>query len=200
MFALAGLVSGKHFWFAAAAFACVVNLFNLLLPVAVLDGGRVIKSVFFSISDKLGTAFYKFGFLFLLGAGLVFPRYFPLAVVILFILFLEYRGFKKAPASLALLESNQKFLRNMEVSLRGRVPDADARELAAVYAAVYREQEREKRALELVVHPLPMSKEQIFIGLGVFIGVTAAHLLGLVFFLESLKTGSSPFSLLPLLK
>lgn len=53
--------------------ACILNLFNVLLPVAIIDGGRVIKSVLFSISRPLGLGFYYFSFGVLLLIILNFP-------------------------------------------------------------------------------------------------------------------------------
>lgn len=51
------------FWAAAAALASIINLLNLVAPIPILDGGRVIKSIFFSIHEKLGHAFYLLGYL-----------------------------------------------------------------------------------------------------------------------------------------
>lgn len=56
------LTTGNLFFAAATIFICFLNLFNLLFPAAPLDGGRLIKSVLFSIHDSLGVLFFLFTF------------------------------------------------------------------------------------------------------------------------------------------
>lgn len=41
---------------------CWVNLLNLCIPIAVLDGGRVIKPLLLSFNTRLGIGFYYFSF------------------------------------------------------------------------------------------------------------------------------------------
>lgn len=54
------LTTENLFFAAATIFVCFLNLFNLLFPAAPLDGGRLIKSVLFSIHDSLGVLFFLF--------------------------------------------------------------------------------------------------------------------------------------------
>lgn len=56
------LTTGNLFFAAATMSICFLNLFNLLFPAAPLDGGRLIKSVLFSIHDSLGILFFLFTF------------------------------------------------------------------------------------------------------------------------------------------
>ncbi len=56
------LMGWPHFA-AAAAWMATVNLFNLL-PINPLDGGRIFKSISFSIHSKLGLLFMIFGLIF----------------------------------------------------------------------------------------------------------------------------------------
>lgn len=64
---------------AAASWMALVNLFNLL-PINPLDGGRIMKSIAFSISSNLGLVF--------LGLGIIVCGYFALTmgIVLFFIL------------------------------------------------------------------------------------------------------------------
>ena len=56
------LLYSKDIFLASIALACIINLFNLAIPIAILDGGRVIKSILYSIHRLLGDAFYMLGF------------------------------------------------------------------------------------------------------------------------------------------
>jgi len=51
------LVYPKDIFLASVGLACIINLFNLVLPVPILDGGRVIKSILYSINQSLGDSF-----------------------------------------------------------------------------------------------------------------------------------------------
>jgi len=62
---LVWLISGSYAIRIAIFLVCLVNLFNLCLPIAVLDGGRVIKSILLSLNTKLGIGFYYFSFIVL---------------------------------------------------------------------------------------------------------------------------------------
>lgn len=68
-------------------FACFLNLFNLLLPIAILDGGRVIKSILFSINKNLGFGFYYYSF----GVLFVFTLIFLSTLTLIFSILL-YMG------------------------------------------------------------------------------------------------------------
>lgn len=59
---LLGVTSGNYDIKIATAAVCLVNLFNFWIPIAVLDGGRVAKSLLLSLSTKLGVGFYFFSF------------------------------------------------------------------------------------------------------------------------------------------
>jgi Zn-dependent protease len=90
---LALLVAGMYvltndpLWAAASGWMAFINLFNLF-PVNPLDGGRVIKSVAFSINSWLGIAVVAAGFLAAL--VLLFKIGLGLLVFILFIGGIEY--------------------------------------------------------------------------------------------------------------
>ena len=65
VFYLLWLYSNSPLFAASIVITSYINLFNLLLPVAILDGGRVIKSILFSLNRLFGICFYLFGFVFL---------------------------------------------------------------------------------------------------------------------------------------
>lgn len=54
------VITGDTFFAAAAGWMAMVNLFNLL-PVNPLDGGRIMKSIAFSIDSKIGFIFLVIG-------------------------------------------------------------------------------------------------------------------------------------------
>jgi len=63
---LAGMASGSYEIMIAAFAVCLVNLLNFWTPVAVLDGGRVVKSLLFSFNANLGFGFYTFSLIALI--------------------------------------------------------------------------------------------------------------------------------------
>jgi lipoprotein NlpI/Zn-dependent protease len=58
----AGWATGEREWFLYAAFAALINLFNLL-PIGVLDGGRIVQAIAFSIAGWVGIAVFALGLL-----------------------------------------------------------------------------------------------------------------------------------------
>jgi Zn-dependent protease len=56
------LINDEAMYAAAAAWMAMVNLFNLL-PINPLDGGRIMKSIAFSLHSKIGFAFMSIGIL-----------------------------------------------------------------------------------------------------------------------------------------
>jgi Zn-dependent protease len=97
--ALVYVLTGNALFAAAAGWMAMVNLFNLL-PVNPLDGGRIMKSIAFSINSKMGFIFLVIGIIIstilTLWAGMI------LFVFLLFIgsleLFFEYREYEVRPS------------------------------------------------------------------------------------------------------
>lgn len=78
------LITNQPIWMSGVAIASLINLFNLVFAVPVLDGGRVLKSAAFSISEEAGDSFYWLGIL----ATIVFSvQVSPIGLLILFMLF-----------------------------------------------------------------------------------------------------------------
>lgn len=96
----AGLYAAtKHpLWAGASAWIALVNLFNLL-PINPLDGGRVFKSIAFSMHSRLGITFLGFGVV----ASVIFSVFLhaPLLGLIAFVgmgeLMAEYRSRTRLP-------------------------------------------------------------------------------------------------------
>ena len=97
--ALVYVFTGNTFFAAAAGWMAMINLFNLL-PISPLDGGRIMKSIAFSINSKMGFIFLVIGIIISMiltvWAGMI------LFVFLLFIgsleLFFEYREYEVRPS------------------------------------------------------------------------------------------------------
>jgi Zn-dependent protease len=81
---------------AAIILACFINLFNLVLPIPFLDGGRVMRSFLFSINERLGIGFYYFGFVTIIFLT-IFVNFLPflLSIFLVFMLWQEYNQLDK---------------------------------------------------------------------------------------------------------
>lgn len=84
----------------AVSLICFINMFNLV-PIPILDGGRVIKSILFSISNELGFAFYIFGFAVLFGAFLFVPSVGLISLFVGFMLYQDFKFYCLSPKTLA---------------------------------------------------------------------------------------------------
>lgn len=87
---LLGIISGNYDIKIATFMVCLFNLLNLWLPIAVLDGGRVIKSLLLSINTKLGIGFYPFSCFFL--SFLVFSHLSIFMLVLGFLIFIVLKN------------------------------------------------------------------------------------------------------------
>jgi putative peptide zinc metalloprotease protein len=108
------VVTGNALWAAAAGWMAFINLFNLF-PVNPLDGGRIVKSIAFSLHSWLGIAVMALGFL----SALFFSVWFGYGLLIFIVLI---GGFE--------------FFGEMRARLRGYVAQAPMRrlEIAASFA------------------------------------------------------------------
>jgi Zn-dependent protease len=97
--ALIYVFTGNALFAAAAGWMAMVNLFNLL-PVNPLDGGRIMKSIAFSINSKAGLVFLVVGIL--ISIGLIVWAKLILFLILLLIggleLFFEYREYEVRPS------------------------------------------------------------------------------------------------------
>ena len=91
-------ITGNALFAAAAGWMAMVNLFNLL-PISPLDGGRIMKSITFSIDSKMGLIFLVTGII--VSIFLTFWARLILFLILLLIgtleLFFEYREYEVYP-------------------------------------------------------------------------------------------------------
>lgn len=102
--------SGNPLFAASVFMSATINIFNLLPLAPIMDGGRVVKSVIFSIGLSWGKVFYFLSFgwlitiLLLLSWFHVAPYYLILSFFALYFSLKEYSTWKAALAELNLLE------------------------------------------------------------------------------------------------
>ena len=82
-----GTMTGEREWLLYASLAAFINLFNLL-PIGILDGGRIVQSIAFSIAGWAGLAVFAAGLL--AGAYLVWHAAGGVVSIILVLSVLEF--------------------------------------------------------------------------------------------------------------
>lgn len=113
------LTTGNLFFAAATIFICFLNLFNLLFPAAPLDGGRLIKSVLFSIHDSLGILFFLFTFFVCLLA-----ISFKFGIVLMFLIgYFNWREFNYYLDCRKLLRQFEFCIQNLSRKNNPAIPD-----------------------------------------------------------------------------
>ena len=168
---------------ATVSFICYINMFNLITPIPILDGGRVIKSILFSINNKFGFAFYIFGFIFLLGAFLFVPTVMLLAVFIGYMLYADFNFYRSGPKMLAEARSLLEKLSNIEKQFHSEEVKAELIDAAFTKAGLGSVSDKNQKTLEegikrleLVASPLNMRPEAI-VGYSLFfVGLNLAYL------------------------
>jgi len=103
---LVGYISEGYTIKIAVFIVCLVNLFNLCAPIAVLDGGRVIKSILFSFNARLGISFYYFSFFILFLFVWWYPSFFTLTLgfIIFNILLSDFYNTKRIINNVGLIK------------------------------------------------------------------------------------------------
>jgi Zn-dependent protease len=82
-----GAMTGERQWLLYASLAAFINLFNLL-PIGILDGGRIVQAIAFSIAGWIGIAVFALGLL--AGAYLVWHAAGGVVSIILALSILEF--------------------------------------------------------------------------------------------------------------
>ncbi len=103
------LITGNVFFAAAASWMAMLNLFNLL-PINPLDGGRIMKSIVFSINSILGLVFLIIGVLISVFFALVsgYTLFLILLIIGLLELNSEYSARKKLKQQLEEIQAQTK--------------------------------------------------------------------------------------------
>lgn len=76
------IIDKNPLWIGLVSFIAMINLFNLL-PINPLDGGRVIKSIAFSLNSKLGYIIVGLGFILCIGIVYYLKIYLLLFILII---------------------------------------------------------------------------------------------------------------------
>lgn len=95
------IITNKPIWAAAVVLTAYINLFNLLAPISVLDGGRVIKSILFSVNYNLGMIFVGLSLIFSIAFG-IFRN--PLWLIITYVAWQEMQYISKTKIQLMTLK------------------------------------------------------------------------------------------------
>ena len=123
-FAVLWQLTGNALWAAVASWMALVNLINML-PVNPLDGGRILKSVLFSISSTAGLVFM------LVGSALAIALFFKMGIFIFAVLFLigildfmaEYNTVRKSHPSYVDDETSRRKARMSRCALADILSD-----------------------------------------------------------------------------
>lgn len=112
IFAVIYLVTKDTFFAASAGFMAMVNLFNLL-PINPLDGGRIVKSITFSINSKFGIVFLVIGII--VSIVLMFWAKMVLFFILLVIGIIEFASEYYARSDMLLVYRCLGVLKEMDV-------------------------------------------------------------------------------------
>lgn len=174
------------FWFvssfpifaASVIVASYINLFNLLLPIAILDGGRVMKSILFSINKSLGKSFYLFGFVFLAILMLTDMASPILAFIIGYLLWQEYSSYLAAEKKLTWLDDVLVSVEKLEINFSNE----ELKRVAAVswgYQNINAMKEH-KEQLNWFLCPPPMSSREIELSLLLFLIISLIYIFAII--------------------
>ncbi|MBI2064957.1 MAG: hypothetical protein HYT62_02815 [Candidatus Yanofskybacteria bacterium] len=162
------LIYPKDIFLASVGIACIINLFNLALPIPILDGGRVIKSILYSINQLLGDAFYIFGFIFIIFAFLSGYLSTPILLLIGYILYSEWNYVKHSRHALAIMNSRKTFLENH---------GADLKVFGQNTEALIGFSKKEFSKLDAIVNLKRMNIEEMILGASTFLILIVSYIL-----------------------
>ena len=162
------LIYQKDIFLASAGLACSINLFNLVLPIPILDGGRVIKSILYSINQWLGDAFYIFGFIFIVFTFLSGYLSAPILLLIGYFLYSEWNYVRHSRQALATMNLKRTFLENRGADLKVFGRDAEA---------VIGFSKEEFSKLDAIVNLKRMTTKEMILGTSVFLILIGSYAL-----------------------
>ena len=148
---------------ASVMLACIINLFNLLFPIAILDGGRVIKSILHSINRRLGDSFYVFGFV-VIGTAYIFGLFSLFFVALLgYFLYREW----------AYIQYERAQLKQLEIIKS----DTFVELLGPSKSKLKSESENEYLKLDAIVNIKKMTWKEMVVGSLSYVGIIITYLL-----------------------
>src|SRR3989338_7435550 len=207
-------VTGQSMWAAAVVITAYINLLNLIIPISVLDGGRVIKSTLFSLNYYLGMVFAVFGLAASVALGIYVS---PIGFLIAYGVWIEMRNILRARKDIGAInnelkeikragehaEHRVKFIKTlldteeMTEEARQMLNDEDSRFSEALCKTKAELTLRKEELLKLA-YPKRMTGWEILIGLGSFV-----LLIGVYFYFLNLMSqyvAFSPLNISDLLK
>lgn len=185
LFYLLWLIYGLPLFLGAMALACYLNLFNLLMPIALLDGGRVIKSILASINAKYEELFYHFGFIVLISAVLFGFLNTFFVVFVGFFLWNEYQNLKIIKARLSKLSAIRRLLKLSKDALtKLNIPDVELKNIISLQlktAEIDSEKslENEIDSLEVMVNIRNMTKKEMLSSFAIFVSIIGIYIITL---------------------
>lgn len=152
MFVLLLVLTQEPVWAASAFLVCYINLFNLM-PVAILDGGRVTKSLVVSVHPALETAFNVASVIFILA---IFIFVSPIFGILIFFFWWSEFSFYRRARNFEHIE--KPLLRSLE-QLKGEVPLFKERYAPVDYFMT--DLEKAEKKMQPLANPTLMSREEI---------------------------------------
>jgi len=189
-FLLLWLLYGSPIFAASTILICYLNLFNLLTPISILDGGRVIKSVLASIEKRLEYGFYIFSLAIIIVAfitGYLSPFF---ALLVFYFTWTEFRNLlsgrrKLKNLSVLILATRKNFQdpRVMGETLSGETLGSLISLRSAFLQIIgyksIEDMEENQKNLKLMVDPPSMSIREIALSILFFILIATPYILTL---------------------
>jgi len=186
MFAFFWVLSRSALFLASMVLASYINLFNLLFPVPIMDGGRVVKSILFSFSNRLGKSFYLLGLALLAFLALT-SRTNPFLVILIgYMLWSEYTSLLSAEKALLQITNSIEQTEQTESALRQNgldkfVDSITELKLTSLGFSSIDEMKKRKEGLELLLNPPPMDKKEIATSILLFIAIARIYIFSISF-------------------
>ena len=187
-------VTGQSMWAAAVVITAYINLLNLIIPISVLDGGRVIKSTLFSLNYYLGMAFAVFGLAASVALGIYVS---PIGFLIAYGVWREIKNVSGARKDVEIINAELQMLKDsreitverlkmaetliggegISEEMRGLLRD-DKDEMSRLKEkldAKESELASQKEIAKKVAYPILMTGGEILIGLGSFVLIIGVY-------------------------
>jgi len=187
-------VTGQSMWAAAVVITAYINLLNLIIPISVLDGGRVIKSTLFSLNYYFGMVFAVFGLAASVALGIYVS---PIGFLIAYGVWREIKNVSGARKDVEIINAELQMLKDsreitaerlkmaetliggegISEEMRGLLRD-DKDEMSRLKEkldAKESELASQKEIAEKAAYPTLMTGGEILIGLGSFVLIIGVY-------------------------